>query len=378
MEELGTSSNGERAAVPYGKRPCGYVFSVPVWGDRFVRLFLDVSLPSLLSPRNIPHLCGKTGCIFYIYTKPEWVNVLETAPVLARIREIMPVCIEELTTDTANPYYAMSEGHRRGLEEANRCDAAAMFLIPDHIYADGYVEVLVRRAEMGNRVVTYFGLRTNLEAMIPAVMSQFRSGHSIVVQPRQLVQLALKNLHFINRQSFVNYRGPDFVPSCLFVPVGSEGEILVQAFHQCPIMVYPTKKISHFKSTIDSDLVPTLFEGEAVERIEHVVTNSDELAAVEMSPSNREMRTSVRRNPHEICFWLKPMTSEYHWRLAEYPIRFHFGFASEEEWHQGLHNAQDFLNSLGRVRHEVSVRLQLAAFLSGLRKSLSSIRTHWR
>lgn len=343
--------------------PKGYILSVPLWGDEYVRLFLSLSLPSLLSPRNLPFLQGKYDCLLQIYTKSQWVGVLENALIIKTLRKIIPVSLLLLENDLSNPYHGMSEGHRRGLSEAKLRGSAAIFLIPDHIFADGFIEGIVHKAENGYRIVTISGLRANRENVETEINSKYRVGETIVVQPRELMKIAIDNLHDINRQSFLNYQGTDFVPSNFFWKVGEGGEILAHCFHQAPMMVYPERKSRDFHGTIDADLVQSVFRNSASE---YVVVDSDEIAMLELSPINRVMQTGLRARTEEIFGWTTMNTSLYNWKLVSYPIRLHYGLSSEGEWETTEKQANQFICDLRSLwtqeKHRVNFG-RLRAFL---------------
>ena len=55
------------AGSPPAGRPA-VVFLLPVWGERFVSQFLDVSLRTLLAPGNIPAVAAACDCTFRILT----------------------------------------------------------------------------------------------------------------------------------------------------------------------------------------------------------------------------------------------------------------------------------------------------------------------
>src|SRR5262245_65641802 len=54
------------AGSPAG-RPA-VVFLVPVWGERFITQFLDLSLRTLLAPGNMPAVSDSCDCTFRILT----------------------------------------------------------------------------------------------------------------------------------------------------------------------------------------------------------------------------------------------------------------------------------------------------------------------
>ena len=308
--------------------PKGYILGVPVWGDDYVKQFLEISLPSLLSPRNLPVLQGRPICKFNIYTKSEWVNTIKQASTITYLTKFIEVKIHELDLDTSNRYYGMNEGHRLCLEEANGLDCASMMLSADHIYSDGYVEFLVNKAEEGYRVVSLIGLRTNRNSMGTFVKNNFKTGEVITISPRQLVKAAVNNLHEINEYSFMDSNRSLIQPSSLFWTVGKSGEILAHCYHQSPVMVYPEIKNQTFKGTIDDDLVTSVFK---IFPKDYVIANSDECIMIDLCQEGREVPL-IEKEISQIAHWVFYNTNIYHKRIFEFKLRLHFGEAKEEEW----------------------------------------------
>ncbi|MHB8397158.1 MAG: hypothetical protein ACYC9S_03815 [Leptospirales bacterium] len=333
--------------------PNGYVFIASVWGSEFVDLFLNVSMRSLFSPRNLPVVKERTGCSFLIYTKSEFLESIKNSITIKKTEEIMPVFIIAMDCDITNPYIAMSQGHRFGLMEANLLNAAAVFLFPDHIYADGYIESLVRWSENGYRIVTAVFLRANKEKILLKIHEQFSfsTEEPITLKPRELMKLVLDNLHCINKQSFFSYTGKDFVPSNMFWNVGEQGEILAHCYHQAPLLVFPDKKKHQFDGSIDDDLVVSIFKNAPKE---YIVTDSDELCAVDLCPMSRKMHTDLCAKYKQILSWANRYTNSWHRILFSHPIRFHFGASSEDAWLKASNTASTIVS---RLKKDLSISL---------------------
>src|SRR5271156_1535988 len=93
------------------KRP--FYFMVPFWGQRYREYFVDLCLPSLLAPNNIPLLRAEDGHRFLIATTREDWGAIEHLPIMDRLRQhATPDWIEvdyPMSTDSeAHPQYASS------------------------------------------------------------------------------------------------------------------------------------------------------------------------------------------------------------------------------------------------------------------------------
>src|SRR2546423_4048460 len=70
-------------------------FMVPFWGKRYREYFVDLSLPSLLAPRNLPLLRAEDGHRFLIGTTAEDWQAILGLPIMDKLRHhATPVWIE--------------------------------------------------------------------------------------------------------------------------------------------------------------------------------------------------------------------------------------------------------------------------------------------
>lgn len=83
------SSRAESTGI--GRRstpPAAVKLLLPVWGYRFVRQFLDVGLPTLLAPGNLPALARTLPCEFVILTSEEDEPFIRLHPTFRALSDI--------------------------------------------------------------------------------------------------------------------------------------------------------------------------------------------------------------------------------------------------------------------------------------------------
>ena len=136
-----------------------FYFSVPVWGNNHTDLFINVGLPSLLAPGNIPGLREVRECRFFIHTRPEDEARLLSASAFQRLSEYMPVEIRFIRDPIVNPYITMSDCHREIMRLAAAHDVPAVFPSPDHVWGDGSMVGMERLAEAGKTAIHLAGVR---------------------------------------------------------------------------------------------------------------------------------------------------------------------------------------------------------------------------
>jgi hypothetical protein len=314
---------------PGGKPPLPrFHILVPVWGAAYCDLFTTTSLPSQLAAGNLPSLPHKDRCLYHVLTRPEDRPRIEASEAWQRIASLMPVRIDVFGEYERTPHDTMSACLRRGIDFADRNDAASLFFNPDLIFADGTIDALVQLVNAGRRVVFTTGIRL-LKETVTAEIERRRTAGTIALTPRELAAIALRNLHPISQQNIWTGNGGTLVPATLFWPVANAG-FAARCFHLHPLLVWPERQGVVFSGTVDDDFVSMACPRSETD---HVVTDSDELMICEISAFSRVSETAYRRGSiDDVVDWAESHTDARHRRLATFPIRFHATAATEPLW----------------------------------------------
>lgn len=343
----------------------GFHILVPVWGTAYCNLFTTISLPSQLAAGNLSSLPHKDRCLYHVLTRPDDRQRIEASEAWQQVSSLMPVRIDLWSEHERTPHETMSACLRRGIEEADRNDAASLFFNPDLIFADGTIDALVQRVKAGRRVVFTTGIRLLKETVTPEI-ERHRKASRITLAPRTLAAIALRNLHPISQQNVWTGEGGTLVPATLFWPVADEG-LLARCFHLHPLLVWPERKGVVFDGTVDDDFVPMACPHSETD---YVVTDSDELMICEISDFSRTAETPYRRGSiDDVVNWAESHTDGRHRHLATFPIRFHATNPTEKIWSGVEADAQ-------RVTSEVLRRLEYG-WLQVLLRSPTRLFRRW-
>ena len=136
-------------------------FVVVFWGPQYRQWFLDLLLPSLLSPNNLPALPKSAPHRLLIVTLNEDWEQLQKHPAFLKCRELIePVHLRMSPPSAhANKYLVMSRGHQEATRKAFNDRACGVFLTPDLVLSDGSVRSLYRLALEGKHVVLCAAMR---------------------------------------------------------------------------------------------------------------------------------------------------------------------------------------------------------------------------
>src|SRR5208282_2286173 len=177
------------------------------WGERYRNYFVDLCLPSLLSPNNISLLRVEDGHCFLIATTREDWQAIEHLPIMERLRQhAMPTLIEidlgiqsptsadgEASAKYASVLQYLTPCLKKLLEAAYSARAYGFQLCPDTLFSDGIVASLLKYAQAGYHLVLCPALRQTEEAvlvdlqkrgLLPAMDRLSKTGQALTIPPR--------------------------------------------------------------------------------------------------------------------------------------------------------------------------------------------------
>ncbi len=304
-------------------------FLTPVWGEAYVRLFLDLAIPAQLAPHNLPSLAGDPGAKYIIYTTAADRETICASPIFQRLRAIVSVTFEPVDLTLKITHDRMSECYRRGIAAADSVGAGVVFLTPDIVFADGSLGALKRLAERGYDAVFVPAIRTLMQGVAATICDRFRVGETIQISPRDLMRTALDNLHPLADLSWWDEGETDLLPANLYWRVGDDG-IVARCFHLHPVYVRPQRPNARFFGTVDDDFCSAACPDRSKD---YVVCDSDEFLAIELSDPSHYFRTGFRKGSvKDAATWAEQFANERHRALFDHTIRMHTGMSRPDLW----------------------------------------------
>jgi tetratricopeptide (TPR) repeat protein len=358
--ELASSKEGAQKSDEngVGVKNTPLFFVTPVWGFNHLNLFTEVGLPSLLSSGNLPSTFSSRKCCFLIYTRIEDEEILDRADIFRRLKSLMPVEIHHIAEPLGdNPHRVMSDCHAAALHRADTEDAAAVFIPPDCVWADGSMASLARLADAGKAMVHISGVRLDRDAVVPLLRTYLDADRGVTgIGARPLAALGLSHLHKIAKTHFWEEFDGGLMPANLSWTVSGEG-LALRCFHLHPLMVKSQKKFSRFESTIDDDLALFACPDESGD---YVVTDSDEILAFELSDPERIIAGNFKKGDVEgTAAWMEVGTNDRHHLLAMHAIRVHTGPITEATWRPVEEKGRALIAELLKINRSSSLSLAL-------------------
>ncbi|MDP6978756.1 MAG: hypothetical protein QF570_09175 [Myxococcota bacterium] len=308
-----------------------YGFVSVVYGGAFTRLMADVTLPTNLSPGNLPALAEDAEVTFHIYATHASQSMLRATPAFSTLETFARVIFHDIGSESianaSSPYEVLSACHQRAIRIARERDEALVVLSPDAIWSDGSFARMHEIVKQGARAVMMASPRASKSAFLGELSNYTEQGDdaSLSISHRDLMACMLDNLHPYSENLLWREDRTSSWPSQLYWRAGKQ-EMLVRAFHLHPLVVRPTNWDTAIPETIDGRFVAAAVANRSDI---HVVRDSDEIAACEMTNTLESRAHLVTPNRESgtkrIAAWMRRATDALHREYVELPIRLHAG-----------------------------------------------------
>jgi len=265
-----------------------FYFVIAIWGERFRNYFLDLCLPTLLSPGNLPALTTAQRSKFLIWTRPDDWAAMKTSPIFRLLEQYIDPVFNELPPCPVDTYPCIHMGiaHRRGLEMAYEAKAYPLVIQPDCMFSDGMIARLQQLAIEGIELALAPNLRFAEEPFfdhlqILGISPRDRHGvaEPISLSSRQLVHMALASMH--SETMAYEWDAPYFTPTpyAVWWRVPGEDGIIVHSMSWVVTLLDFTAVPMHDTSTFDQGTIDGDYVHRNISAIKniHLVLDSDEM-----------------------------------------------------------------------------------------------------
>ena len=297
-----------------------------MWGERYIDRFCSLSLPSFISPGNLPSLADGADLEVVILTREADRSYFEMNLAFRQLRGICSVrfvAIDDLITNGvygvtltlayARPIIACGE---------DMLNTHFVFMNADFVLADGSLRSLLRHIQDGRSIVLGPSYRAIAEMVEPTLEALVDDESAILnIAPRDLVRMSLPHPHrttiakSANQQVFSSTH-----PNQLFWQV-DQNTVLGRYYLIFMLCLKPERVITNINCFCDYSFIPELCpSGDEV-----AMGDSDEFFMLELQ--NRTQETYLLRQgtlPYgKIAASLQQWTTAEHRRAASHDIVFH-------------------------------------------------------
>jgi len=310
---------------------------VPVWGERFVRVFLDCSLPTLFAPGNIPALVAALPCRFVVMTRAVDLPMFGDHPAWERLKSLCPVdvkFVDDLIGTTAvNHSTTITLAYQREVEAAGDADRdiCFFFLTADYVVADGSLAAVLKRMSAGASGVLATSLQC-VDDVLPVLFRQIRctaaglqGPQSAIAKfaPRELVSRALEHIHPVATANTVDFMAAHNSHTNKLFWRADPDTLIGRFYLMHMICIRPETDDFVISSSCDYSFIPEMCPSGNVD----VMTDSDEYFVIEAQPIDHEQSflTAGPLLPRVVATSLDEWATAEHRDNARHTIIYHAG-----------------------------------------------------
>ncbi len=335
-----------------------YDVYVTVWGEKWVRRYLDHALPSQFHPSNFPAVASDADIAITVYTDRESAPMFdEAAAIIGDAARLELRFFDEVALRSGTVAEAMANAEPSKLKHnvqrvtsqhflksvAGHDDTAVVLTDSDFVFSQGSLAYMHTRRKAGIRGLAVACLRMDGGTAQRALTEMRRESGEAALPSRELVRLSLDHMHPIAKAFFVDAHPFTPYPTQLNWWVGKNG-FVTRWFFPHPLMVVPDAGAVNYSSTMDYDyILRGVSDAGAIE----VVRSSDDLAIAKLPPAGylQDLTTETQPpTPESMARFVVDNTNIRHSLFVSQPVRF-IAWGDEEAWQQVEAESQAFIEA---------------------------------
>lgn len=254
------------------------LFTCTFWGYSHTQIFVDVLLPSLLTPENLPRISQYVNVSFSIITTSANLAEIETRSSFVLLKTYATVHISIENNLSADRKFEIHHRHwRQAIDQAKQNSSFLCLLPPDICFSDGSLEAIAKRIIAKAAAIYVSGIRVATETFVPEVMANYFVDGAAPkpISHRELVELTLKHSHPFNNSLYIDSPQMPYVAEMLLAPVANVGWVK-HCYVAGPIVFVDPQKVG----LNDYQVVLTVRDRADF----HIIYDSHEFGMVSISP----------------------------------------------------------------------------------------------
>jgi len=250
------------------------ILSFSIWGERYIKLFCNYCVPTLLAVGNLPAVAKFRNISVDIYAHAADIEKIKQQDIVKALLGICEIHFvefpERLVTcegykrnDSNFRYNIFGGFHHLSIERARSIGADVMCLGPDNIYSDGSFLHYVQCIDKGFNAVLFNATRAQAELLMPLLdeMKDPTSG-TLNINSEEMVYFSTQFIHHSFMQYVVSGTKMPVWRSTFYVPYTNG--LYIRGFHLHPVIIAAeaidrSKEIHWNYMTVDADLIASLF-----------------------------------------------------------------------------------------------------------------------
>lgn len=301
---------------------------LPIWGHKYVRDFLNISLPTWLAPGNLPAVAETLPTELVLLTSRDDERFFSDHPAFRRLTETCKVTFHYVDHFITGKNYSttitlsyLEAVRQTGPEMTDTC---FFFLVSDYIVANGSFRNALQRIIDGRSGLLVGNFQLSEEAAQPWLDNQLRHAPEVLcLESRQLMRWGLAHLHPNTIANTVNVGlSHNSHTNRLFWSVDSQ-TLIGRFYLMHMICIRPELDDFTIGSACDYSFIPQMCPSDNVE----IIADSDDYLVMEMQPNRHESAflKPGHQTPRKLAYSLSEWTTARHRENAKTTILFHAG-----------------------------------------------------
>jgi hypothetical protein len=332
-----------------------YLFSMVIWGEEYVREFLELSLPSQLAEGNIDGSSWHDGSEYLILTTKADAEIIKVHPAFHLLQQRLKVRFAIIKRSPRSEIYKLASQCQMEAIRVGEDFDAVFFSYPDFIWSQGGMKNAAARIAEGHdavlcpvpRVIT-----ENMEEILPKLRTPVPASPTpsvLNLSSRDLVSLSLEHLHPMMEDFRWDAEKFSVFPSTIMWKIPDQG-VLMRCYHLHPLAIRSQpENINYyvkFSVSLDEEYMPILFKGD--DNI-HYVKDSDECAVISLSSRETVFSAEPNRPPPSVLVmarWAEEYASVLHRSCVKHSLRWHYVPVDEKPWEAAELQAQEVVSAV--------------------------------
>lgn len=301
------------------KIPCDII--CPVWGKKYLQLFLKYSLSTHIARPNLEGLKKYFHPTYVIYCTASEKKLLDQSDFFLSVQSIIPFEFRIFSFEKdAMKYSSMVYCHRDAVERAYKKRGGLIFLAPDNVLSKNSLAHIAEIASRGKHLILSPGIRlswdrweANVSKYLPNFSENFEN-----YSYQELMECGRKSLHPFIRNLCWSNKNIAHWTSHLYWKL-DENSILIRGFHIHPVYMFPEKK------TDDSTSIDFLFLQKCCPNRKnwHFIRSSKEFIHFDITAENQQNEIFLKRKSLiRISYWMHQYTFPHHREFILHPYIF--------------------------------------------------------
>ncbi len=299
------------------------------WGDGYVDELLNLALPALLAPGNLPAVAAQVSCELVLVSEKRLFVKIASHPAVREVQKLCPVRLvglDDLITRSDKYGMALTYALHRAFADLGPAmtNAWLMFFNADFILADGSLRNLLGHLMRGERIVASPSYCTVKEDLLPQLKQRLALDPTrLSIAPREMAELILQHRHITIRGKTINQRRFHLLQADQFYWQVDDKTLIGQQMPVAIVGMRPQRHLTEPNAFWDHGLMLELCPDAEVK----LLGDSDEFLMLELRSGGVALEQIVPGppDPRDLAERMITWVTPYQLSFAHRPLLLHAG-----------------------------------------------------